>query len=243
MTRALATLPPELVVVDQDESCPYLEGRIARRPLRIPVRALTQEELEMRLEAGDRRSGPFLYNQRCPACTACEALRVDVGAFVPSRTQRRVGKRGERALQVEIGPPIVDAERVALFSKHENDRGLRSRDRDLDAREYAQFLVESCVPTFEIRYRLVETGQLVGVAITDRGVSSLSAVYTFYDPDFARLSLGVYSILTQLALARGWGMRWLYLGLAIEENAHMRYKLDWMPHERRIGGAWRRFER
>jgi leucyl-tRNA---protein transferase len=243
VTRVLPTIPPELVVVDEDEPCPYLAGRTARRPLRVPIRPLTPEELDFRLEAGDRRSGPFLYNQRCPACTSCEALRVDVTAFTATSGQRRAGRRGDRELVVELGEPLVDDERVALFAKHEELRGLRQRERALDAQEYARFLVESTAPVFEIRYRLRESGQLVGVAITDRGARSLSAVYTYYDPEHARLSLGVYSILTQLRLCAEQGMRWLYLGLAIEESPHMRYKLTWLPHERRVAGAWTRFER
>ncbi|AKF09737.1 arginyltransferase [Sandaracinus amylolyticus] len=242
MTRVLPTIPPELVVVDEDEPCPYLEGHTARRPLRVPIRPLSPEELDARLEAGDRRSGPFLYNQRCPSCSACEPLRIDVRSFEPSSSQRRAGRKGDRELIVEIGEPLVDEERVALFGKHEELRGLRQRERALDTQEYARFLVESSAPAFEIRYRLASTKQLVGIAITDRGARSLSAVYTYYDPDFARLSPGVYSILTQLRLCQQMSLRWLYLGLAIEQSAHMRYKLAWYPHERRIGGVWTRFE-
>jgi arginine-tRNA-protein transferase len=132
---------------------------------------------------------------------------------------------------------------VALFGKHEEERGLRQRERSLDAQEYARFLVESTAPAIELRYREARTGRLVGIAITDRGARSLSAVYTYYDPELTRLSPGVYSILTQIRLCQQWGLRWLYLGLAIGESPHMKYKLGWLPHERRIDGAWRRFER
>lgn len=229
--------------MDENEPCPYLDGRIARRPLRIPIRPLTPEELDVRLEQGDRRSGPFLYNQECAACTACEPLRIDVARFEPSRSQSRAARVGDRVLTFEVGEPIIDDERVALFARHEVERNLRQRDHALDALEYGRFLIETNAPSFEIRYRHKETGKLIGIAITDRGASSLSAVYTFYDPDDARLSPGVYSIVTQLELCRQWGLRWLYLGLAIEESPRMRYKLGWHPHERRIGGEWRRFER
>ena len=59
----------------------------------------------------------------------------------------------------------------------------------------------------------------------------------------APLSLGTYSILTQIDLAAHMGLDWVYLGLAIRENHSMAYKLAFMPHERRIGGVWRRFAR
>jgi leucyl-tRNA---protein transferase len=224
MTRALPTIPPELVVLDEAEACPYLPMEMARRPLRVPLRPLTPDELDERLAQGDRRSGPFLYNQSCPRCRACEALRVDVERFVPSRSQRRVLRKTTPRVSLELGPCLVSSERVALFSRHELERGLRLRSQAVDEEEYGRFLVQSCVPTFEMRYRLREDGRLVGIAVVDRSRHALSAVYTYYDPDYAELSLGTFSILQQLELCRREGLRWLYLGLSIEGNAHMLYK-------------------
>ena len=47
----------------------------------------------------------------------------------------------------------------------------------------------------------------------------------------------------QLELCRTWGLRYLYLGLYIRECPSMAYKSRYLPHERRISGRWRRFER
>ena len=58
-----------------------------------------------------------------------------------------------------------------------------------------------------------------------------------------KLSLGTYSILKQLELAKRWGMRHLYLGLYIEANEHMAYKARFLPHDRLVRGEWRKFER
>jgi arginyl-tRNA--protein-N-Asp/Glu arginylyltransferase len=240
--RILAVTPPEIVVHDAEEACVYLPGRQARQPLRQPIRPLTGAEFDARLAAGDRRAGTLLYNQSCPACSACEPLRIDVRAFAASRSQRRAQAKGDAAVTVRLGPIEVDDTRLRLYRTHERGRGL---DRDarppIDDIGYESFFATSCVEGFEVRY-LVE-GRLAGVAITDRGERSLSAVYTFWDPAHAALSLGTYSILTQIALARRTGLDWLYLGLAIQENHSMAYKLGFMPHERRIGGVWRRFTR
>ncbi len=240
--RLLPTSPPELVVHEGDEACPYLEGQLARRPLRMPTRRLTRTEFDVRLAQGDRRTGYFLYTQECPACRACEPIRVDVAAFVPSRTHRRTLARGRRELTIERGPFAADARRLALYHAHQAGRGLaRAGAAPLDEHGYESFLVDTCTDGFELRY--LRGGELVGVAVTDRSAEALSAVYTFYDPTLAHLSLGTYSILEQIALARELGLRWLYLGLAIEESRHMRYKLAYLPHERRIAGTWQRFER
>jgi arginine-tRNA-protein transferase len=240
--RLLAVTPPEIVVRDEEDACAYLPGRRARQPLRQPIRPLTGAEFDVRLAAGDRRAGTLLYNQACPACAACEALRVDVRAFAPSRSQRRARAKGDAAVRVELGPIEVDDARIALYRAHESGRGLDHEGRPpIDTLEYESYFAGSCVEGFEVRY-LVE-GRLAGVAITDRGARALSAVYTFWNPAHAALSLGTYSILTQIELARRWDLDWLYLGLAISQNRSMAYKLAFMPHERRVGGTWRRSAR
>ena len=240
--RFLATTPPEIVVRDEEDACVYLPGRRARQPLRQPIRRLTGAEFDTRLAAGDRRAGSLLYNQACPNCTACQAIRVDVRTFTPSRSQRRAQDRGDAAVTVELGPIVVDDRRVTLYRAHELGRGLDHGGRPpIDALEYESFFAHSCVEAFEVRYLVGE--KLCGVAIIDRGARALSAVYTFWDPAYAALSLGTYSILTQIALAHAWDLDWLYLGLAIRENRSMAYKLAFMPHERRVSGAWQRFSR
>ncbi len=206
----------------------------------MPTRRLSGAEFGDRLAGGDRRSGFFLYTQECPTCRACEPLRIDVPAFKPARTHRRTRNRGDRELTCEIGPFEVDDDRVALYVAHQRGRGLARNDAAIDARGYEAFLTDSCVDGFEIRYRLA--GRLVGVAITDHAKDALSAVYTFFDPELTALSIGTYSILKQISIAETLKLRWLYLGLAIEESPHMRYKLRFVPHERRILGAWTRFE-
>ena len=227
---------------EAEEPCPYLEGRIAKRPLRMPTRHLTRAELEVRLDQGDRRTGFFLYTQECPACRACEPLRVDVSAFVPSRTHLRTLARGRRELTIERGPLDVSPRRVELYLMHQAGRGLaKATGPTIDEHGYEAFLVDTCADGFELRYSI--DGELIGVAITDRSSAGLSAVYTYYDPALSHMSIGTYSILEQLALCKELGLPWLYLGLAIEESAHMRYKLAFLPHERRIDGAWRRFDR
>jgi arginine-tRNA-protein transferase len=235
------SLPPlkEHVVFRGTSPCPYLPGQTARLPLRLPSRRLTPAEFDDRLAAGDRRSGAFLYRTQCPACRACEPLRVDAAEFEPNRTQRRTLRRGDAELDLEIGPPTVDEERVRLYNLHRRGRGLCVGDGDISLPEYWEFLVASCCETLELRYR--RAGELVAVAVADRGATGLSAVYCYFDPAHARLGLGTYSILKHVELCRDWGLAWLYLGLHVAACSHLAYKAGYYPHERLIGGVWRRF--
>jgi len=219
----------------------YLPGRVARLPLRLPARPLNREEFSRRLEEGDRRQGVLLYRPACPMCQACEAIRIDVESFAPSRTQRRIERRGDVELDTEIGKPSLTMEKVALYNRHKIERRLVVGDDLVDAGGYEQFLVETCTETLEIRYRF--RGELVGVAISDRATDALSAVYFYFDPGYSQFSPGTYSILRQLSLCREWGLRYLYLGLFVAGCRSLAYKSSYLPHERLVDGVWRRFEK
>lgn len=207
--------------------------------MRLPTRVLAPEELDQRLAEGDRRHGPFLYRPACPGCQACEAIRIDVEDFAFSATHRRTLRKGDATFVVEVGDPIADDERLALYEKHKRERDLVSGSGEsLDLKGYEGFLVDRCVRSFELRYR--HEGKLVGVAVTDQGTEGLSAVYCLWDPDYSRYSLGTYSILKQIELCRAWKMRYLYLGLYVVGNDAMQYKARFLPHERLLNGRWER---
>ncbi|MBI1817298.1 MAG: arginyltransferase [Deltaproteobacteria bacterium] len=233
--------PREQVVHDGPLRCPYLPNEIARLPLRLPARALSHEEFAQRLRSGDRRQGVLLYRPTCPTCRACEPIRIDVPAFTPSKTQRRILRRGQTQLQTAIGTPTLTREKLTLYNRHKIERGLRRGEELLDADGYEQFLVDTCTDTIELTYRY--QGALVGVAIADRAADALSAVYCFFDPAYERLSPGAYSILEQVELCKEWGLGYLYLGLYVGACASMSYKANYLPHERLIAGEWRRFIR
>jgi arginine-tRNA-protein transferase len=239
--RVIPSVPPELIVYDRLQPCPYIAARPARMPLRIPARVLDRPEFDVRLEAGDRRQGIFLYRTACPGCNACEPIRLDVENFVPNRSQRRIQKRGDLELRVEVGEPLADERRVELYNRHKQLRGLSSGRDAIDLEGYREFLVASCCESFEIRYS--KGSELIGIALVDRGQSGLSAVYCYYDPSYEALSVGTYSIMKQLELCRAWSLRYLYLGLYIADCDRMTYKARFLPHERRIDGRWVLFER
>ena len=236
--RLLPAEPPELLVYDDPTPCPYLEGRQARMPLRVPTRMLSAREFGDRLRAGDRRQGVLLYRTRCPSCKACEPIRIEVDSFAANKTQRRIYRRGLEQLDIEVGPPELSEEKVALYNRHKHGRALSPDGQDIDEQGYRAFLVDTCCDSFEIRYR--HAGRLVGVAVVDRSDDALSAVYFYFDPEFEPFSPGVFSILKQLELCRTWGLRYLYLGLYIAECPSMAYKARYLPHERLLDGRWQR---
>jgi arginine-tRNA-protein transferase len=171
-------------------------------------------------------------------------MRVLVDEFAPSRSQRRVLSRWPADGRVEIDVATYSDEKLALFNKHKLARGLADPDEpEMSAIGYMSWLVQSCFDTVEMRYYLGK--RLVGVGVVDLGARSASSVYFYFDPDpeVARLSPGVYSVLQEIELCRRTGRSHHYLGLWVRDCRQLAYKADYGPHELLVDGDWRRAAR
>ena len=80
--------------------------------------------------------------------------------------------------------------------------------------------------------------ELIGVAVTDKLVSSLSALYTFFKPEEQQRSLGNFAILQQIELAKSLNKPFLYLRYQIDACQKMSYKQNFLPHERFFDDKW-----
>lgn len=189
---------------------------------------------------GFRRSGDRIYRPACPACDACIPLRVPVAEFAPDRSQRRTLRRNRDLVMVECAP-VYDPEHFELYRCYLSARhGEGGMDASSEA-DYPGFLVCDGIDTRFLEFRL--DGRCVAVAVVDVLIDGLSAVYTFFDPDLPRRSLGVYALLRELEVAGRAGRKWLYLGYWIADCPKMNYKSAWYPHEVFVGGHWQRRER
>jgi arginine-tRNA-protein transferase len=226
------------VVHDGQEPCPYLEGQTARMPLRVPYGGLITPVLfDQMLEQGDRRSGPFYYRTQCPRCAACEPLRVRVARFQPSKSQRKVWRRNEGQVEVVVTEPTFSERHLEIYNRHKLERGLSRSGEEIDEQGYRMHLLESSVDSREVQYRV--GGKLIAVSILDFGQTSCSSVYHCFDPDESDRSLGVYSVLKEIAYCAQQGVEWYYLGLYVAECKALRYKATYYPHQRKTGGVWK----
>ncbi|MEI8259295.1 MAG: arginyltransferase [Deltaproteobacteria bacterium] len=224
------------VVHDETEACPYLPDRVARMPLRLPLERVSPEAFDALLEQGDRRFGPLLYRTRCPACVACEPIRVPVDRFLASKSQRRVWRRNAGQIEVEVGAPSVTPRHIELFNRHKSERGLERSPEPTSEESYRFHLVDTCVDSREVRYRV--DGELAAVSVIDVGRTGVSSVYHYFDPDLADRALGVYSVLWEIAWCAEQGFEWYYLGLYVGDCRSLSYKARYRPHQRRVGGEW-----
>jgi arginine-tRNA-protein transferase len=73
----------------------------------------------------------------------------------------------------------------------------------------------------------------------DRLGDGLSAIYSFFDPELYRHSLGIYMILWLIEHARFLSLPFAYLGYWIAESPKMSYKAAFRPLEAYSPEGWR----
>ncbi len=219
--------------------CPYLPGQRERKVF-ASLETLDAAPLNDALtHAGFRRAQNIAYRPACEACDACVSARVIVDQFQFTRRWRKVvGRNGD--LSRALKPAEATDEQFQLLKRYLASRHHDGGMTDMTALDYAAMVEESLVRTHIVEYRAAN-GVLTAAALVDVLRDGLSLVYSFYDPEATRRSLGVYTILDHIAQARAAGFEHVYLGYWIRGSEKMDYKAQFQPLELLQRGVWRPF--
>ncbi len=123
-----------------------------------------------------------------------------------------------------------------LYERYINHRHADGDMYPANREQFDSFLVAGRPEARFTEYRLGE--QLIAVAVSDELDDGLSAIYTFFDPDYADRSLGTYAILDLLHQTQLKALSHLYLGYWIQASDKMRYKAEFLPQERLSQAGW-----
>ena len=213
-----------------DYPCAYLPGRQVRMYYRH-IEQATPAFSSAVIRRGWRRFGKYFFYPICNGCNACKNIRIDVAAFKPSRSQRRVIKRN-RATRIVVQKPTNTPDHIALYNKYHAWKALKDdwRGASITPHEYYENFVGGA-HEFGKEALYIHDNRLVGVDLFDLVEDGISAVYFYYDPDYARLSLGIFSLLYQIDLAKRLGLKYIYLGYWVDGCKAFAYKEQFQPEE------------
>ncbi|BDM64918.1 putative arginyl-tRNA--protein transferase [Shewanella sp. NFH-SH190041] len=212
--------------------CPYLPQQ--QEQLLVIQDELDAESYAQLLAQGFRRSGDIVYRPHCRDCQACMPLRIPIMSFTASSQQRRTLNKN-RSLHWQVTNQ-QQAQHYALYEKYICQRHADGDMYPPSPAQFEQFL--SCCwhqPHFLELYR---DTTLIAVAVTDVLPDSLSAVYTYFDPDEEKRSLGTLMVLLQQQVAKQQHKAYLYLGFQIDDNHKMSYKRRFRPYQILTNSGW-----
>lgn len=180
---------------------------------------------ESLLAKGFRRSGEQIYRPHCPSCKQCESVRVLTDTFTPSKSQKRIQRKN-----AHFTVNVSYQQKAIYFDLYSRYINARHQDGSMYPPNEAQFQSFLSCHWLEVLFlELWDHNNLIGVAVTDNLPSSLSAIYSFFDPDYSAFSLGSALIMAQIDYAKTQQKPYLYLGYQIDASPKMRYKTQYLP--------------
>ena len=173
-------------------------------------------------------------------CNACRSVRCLASQFKTSRNHKRILKENADLVR---RPVVAQAtrEQYRLLKAYLGNRHEGGGMSGMSYRDYCGMVNDSPVKSvvFEYRQNGIPDAPLMAVALTDILRDGLSMVYTFFNPEDSRRSLGSYMILDHILHARELGLPHTYLGYWIKNSDKMSYKSRFKPLEILDGSQWR----
>ncbi len=176
-------------------------------------------------------------------------LRMSVPEIIEHRSHRRIRHRAE-SFTVRIEPfTVVAAEHENLYARYRAQINFDGAD----SVHWSMFGPESGENSiFQTHVISIRDGdRLIAGGYFDTGEISAASILHFFDPEYARYSLGKYLMLVTIDYLQEWGFQYYYPGYLVSGWEKMHYKLflgreqteyhdpesmEWLPFDESILG-------
>jgi len=229
-TTFTATPPLSTDFCMLDYECAYIADKSVRMHYKHIEKA-TQTYNTALINRGWRRFGCYYFHPICNGCNECKSIRVDVKNFKLRKSQKKSIKRN-KSTEIIIQKPTLSQAHIDLYNKYHSFKQKKDdwSHRNISPREYRENFVEGA-HDFGKEVLYIQDGKLIGVDLIDILDDGISSIYFYYDPDYPQLSLGTYSLLYQVELAKILELPWIYLGYWVEGCKAFAYKPNFQPQE------------
>lgn len=212
----------------EESPCPYLKEENWIQDFFYAAK-LSAAELDNLLAEGWRKFGHIIFRPNCPVCQKCLPLRLETKIFKMSKSQRKLlNKNNTKNITIKYSPPRFREELFDIYTEHSK---ARFKETDNSISHFKETFFTETAPSIQCEYYV--DNKLAALGFLDKGELSLSSVYFCFLPQYSRLSLGTFSALKEIELARELELPYYYLGYWIRENHSMAYKSRFKPFQLR----------
>ncbi len=237
MNQTINFQPHNIFMSTRALPCPYIEGRVERKVVTNLFTPNGIELYENLSRAGFRRSHSLAYRPACPDCSACVPVRIRVDDFEWTRSFRRLIRKNSDLTVLDMAGRATE-EQYFLFTRYQRARHAEGEMANMKFNDFKAMIEDSPIDTRIIEFRNNDE-TLVGTMLADRQVDALSAVYSLYEPNCDKRSLGTYMVLWLVQQAIKNKLSYVYLGYWIKESQKMAYKARFRPLEGLTSDGWK----
>ncbi|RBQ28116.1 arginyltransferase [Aliarcobacter vitoriensis] len=220
----------DLEFFEENRSCSYFEKEASDIRYQY-INSCSISDYQKKLERGWRRFGKMHFVPECKTCTKCVSMRIDVENYKFSKSDKRVFSKNKDT-KLYIRKPTLTMEHLNLYDKYHK---FMHDKKDwpyspITVDDYAKSYVEGS-DDYAREFLYMKDDKLIGVALVDVLPKSISAIYCYYDHEYSDLSIGKFSILAQIKIAKELNVPYVYLGYWIDNHYSMGYKRAYQPFE------------
>lgn len=233
-TKFILNQKPLNLRLTRSHECAYIKNRAEQRlAADISDAPYIHDQLA---ESGFRRVENWVYRPVCVNCNACVPIRVNTQKYVFSKSAKRILSKNA-SLSVTSDDTKADDEAFELFKTYLNSRHNDGQMATMSYSDFHAMIHNSPIDTFMIKYR-DQNKNLIACMLMDSQRDGLSAVYSFFNPNCEKQSLGTFLILDAIRMTETLSKKWLYLGYLVQNSPKMTYKSRFKPYQLFVDGKW-----
>lgn len=226
--------------ITPEHECSYLDDRQAITLFVDPNYPIVMQQYSALAKLGFRRSGENIYRPHCTDCGLCIPVRVPVDEFKPNRSQRR-NKTLNKDIVFKAKDAVFNQEHYDLYRRYMKGRHAGGGMDNDEPDSYENLIKADWSTSKLLEFKL--DNKLIMVAVIDCFEDGISAVYTFFDPEYSNRGLGVFGVLSEIDYVQSSKLDWLYLGYWNPKTNKMSYKSHYQPMEFFDGQEWQWLEK
>ena len=180
-----------------------------------------------------------MYLPNCNHCSECISSRISVKNYKFSKSQKRNLKKNSRFRLEEMITSAEDV-RYEVFQSYVNNRHKDSQMNKMTKLEFSNFIYNTPVNT-KVFDLVDSSNNIIGSILLDQLFDGMSAVYSFYKPEYLKNGIGIYLILKAIEKVQMEKKKFLYLGYWVKNSKKMDYKIKFNNLQVLVDGNWRFF--